>query len=156
MVDEQQLRTVPNSSLDLNFLLTNSAWGSQEVSPDLKKKLTKAAVTDENGNEVVTEESLWGILNYYTRDMRLGNLDKSELDYCRHYIQLAGDYLSVPFMVEPFIICLSRAASILETSQSKGGFLRRIINTLRSENVSQQIEPPKKAFFGGPKPGGNV
>jgi len=65
-------------------------------------------------------------------------------------IDLANDYLSEN-MIEPFIIALSRAVSIMETSQSKGGFLRRQMNTLTHKQVSQNLEPPKRGFFGGGK-----
>jgi hypothetical protein len=51
-------------------------------------------------------------------------------------------------MIEPFLICLSRVATLLEISQSKGGFLRKQMNTLRMENMQGEIEPPKKSLFG--------
>jgi hypothetical protein len=53
--------------------------------------------------------------------------------------------------VEPFLICLSEVAGILETSQSKGGFLRKQHNTFTTENKQQNLEPPKKSLWGTPK-----
>jgi hypothetical protein len=144
-------RSLPTNDLDLNLMLTNSVWGSTEVNQDLKDKLNKSSTeTDKNGKVIVTKSSLWGLLGFFTRDMRLGNLSdfNNELIVCRYHIDLANDLLSVD-MNEPFLISLSRSANILETSQSKGGFLRRIMNTLRHENVNENREPPKKGFFGG-------
>ena len=146
-------RVLPNSDLDLQLMVTDSQWGSDEISQDLKNKLTRYfsnGEKDENGNLKVDKETLWGILGFFTRDMRLGNLSSwdGELQTCRYMIDLAGDLLDAD-MIEPFIIALSRAACILETSQSKNGFLRKAMNTLRQEHISQQNEPTKKSFFGG-------
>jgi len=87
--------------------------------------------------------------------MRLGNLSSfdNELQTCRYFIDLANDLLNVD-MIEPFLIALSRAATILETSQSKSGFLRKAMNTLRQESSHQNLEPPKKKFFGGKQDNG--
>lgn len=159
MTNYDEARSLPTSELDLNLMLTNSVWGRTEVPNELKDKLSKIwclkdnngkQIFDQQGRPVVDKASLWGLLGFYTRDMRLGNLSTydNELQYCRYMIDLAGDFLQVD-MYEPFIICLSRAATLLETSQSKGGFLRKTMNTLRQESVNQTLEPPKKGFFGG-------
>lgn len=146
-------RSLPTSDLDLNLMLTDSVWGRKEVSQELKDKLNKYYVeTAADGQQTFSKSSLWGLLGFFTRDMRLGNLSAfdNELQTCRYHIDLANDMLNVD-MIEPFLVSLSRAASILETSQSKSGFLRRMMNTLRQEHVQQQLEPPKKGFFGGNK-----
>lgn len=155
MTETTQLRSVPHSDLDMNLMLTNSVWGNPEVSSDLREHLTKYysdGSKDEDGNLNVTKRELWGLLSFYTRDIRLANLSRidNELQTCRYFLNLAGDLLQVN-MVEPFLISLSRAATILETSQSKGGFLRKMMNTLRQEHYKQEIEPPKKSMFGGQK-----
>jgi len=155
MSEEQytNISPTPQTDLDLNLMLTNSVWGRTEVPPELKARLTKYyAGVDEDGKPNITKESLWGLLGFYTRDMRLGNLGffDNELQTCRYMIDLANDFLTVD-MIEPFLVSLSRAATILETSQSKGGFLRRITNTLRQEHITQNIEPSKKSVLGGAK-----
>jgi len=153
MTDEDQQRSLPSNDLDLNLMLTDSVWGRAEVSKELRDRLRKDyAEEGEDGRVVVTKASLWSLLSFYTRDMRLANLSSfdNELMVCRYYIELANDLLNSD-MIEAFIISLSKAATILETSQSKGGFLRRTMNTLRQENIHQQMEPPKKGFFGGKK-----
>ena len=153
MGEEELIRSLPTNDLDLNLMLTNSVWGSKEVPQELRDKLLRFnKTTDENGQVQMDKASLWGLLGFFTRDMRLGNLSSfdNELQTCRYHFDLANDYLSVD-MGEPFIIALERGVNIVETSQSKGGFLRRITNTLRHENISQNSEPPKKQFFGGSK-----
>lgn len=132
-------------------MTTDSVWGKNEVSPELRARLSNYFMQKgPDGKEVVTSESLWGLLNFYTRDMRLANLStwNGELQYCQYYLDLAGDLLQAN-MKEPFIITLSRVATILELSQSKGGFLRRKMNTFTQEHISNQLEPPKKNLFGG-------
>jgi len=146
-------RTLPTSELDLNMMLTNAVWGRPEVSNELKERLMKHySETGTDGKVVVTSGSLWGLLGFYTRDMRLANLSEwnKELQTCRYMIDLANDYLSEN-MVEPFIIALSRAVNIMETSQSKQGFLRKQMNTITQKHQTQSMDPPKKQFFGGAK-----
>lgn len=155
MMAETQPRVMPHSDLDLNLMLTDSVWGHPDVSLDLREQLTKLysdGQKDEKGNLVCTKKEMWGLLSFYTRDMRLGNLSRidNELQTCRYFLNLAGDFLQEN-QIEPFLICLSRVATILETSQSKGGFLRKIMNTLRQEHYKQELEPPKKSMFGGKK-----
>jgi len=153
MSDNDYVRSLPASELDLNLMLTDSVWGKNEVSQELRDRLNRYyREIDEDGNEKIIKSSLWGLLGFFTRDMRLGNLSafNNELETCRYHIDLANDLLTVE-MIEPFLISLSRTANILETSQSKGGFLRKINNTLRQEHYKQEMEPPKKKFFGGKK-----
>ena len=167
MSEEQQnnLRTVPQSSIDLNFMLTDSVWGRNEVPQGLKDKLNKTTlqrddkgdiifIKDKDGNfiPVGTTASLWENLSIFTRDMRLGNLSEwdNELLTVRYMINLASDLLAVN-MIEPFTVAISQSATILETSQSKKGFLRRGMNTLRQEHIQQNLDPPKKSLFGGAK-----
>lgn len=150
---EDQFRQLPASDLDFNLMMTDSVWGRHEVNKDLKEKLEKYYLeTGQDGQQYVTKKSMWGLLGFYTRDIRLGNLSEwnGELDACRYYLDLANDLLLVD-MIEPFLIALSRAATILETSQSKRGFLRKLMNTLRQEHIKQELEPPKKSMFGGKK-----
>ena len=150
-MSQEQTRVSPQSDIDFNYLTTDSAWGRPDVPQELKDKLSKFyQSTDKEGQVTVSKESLWATLGFYTRDIRLANLSEwnGELKACRYWLDLAGDYLSVD-MVEPFLICLSRSATMLETSQSKGGFLRRIMNTLTHHNINSNQEPAKKGFFGG-------
>jgi len=148
---EQEVRSVPQSDLDLNLLITNSVWGKQEVPKEIRERLNRFYnYVDEDGKSKITVSSLWGTLGFYTRDMRLGNLSEwnGELEKTRYMIDLAANCLSKNYP-GAFLVSLSVAATILETSQSKTGFLRRINNTLRQEHIQQNLEPPKKSFLGG-------
>lgn len=147
-------RMLPRSDLDFNLMTTDAVWGSPYISEALRERVSKYFVSyNEKNEEIVTKDDLWGLLGFYTRDMRLANLSmfNGELNYCQYYLDLANDFLQAN-MIEPFLICLSRVATVLELSQSKGGFLRRRMNTFTSEHFQGDIEPKKKSLFGaGPK-----
>ena len=155
---QQQVRVRPQSNLDFNLMITETLWGSQFVSPELQSHLTKQfqmtdsegrPVYDEQGKPLVSEQALWGLMSFYTRDLRLSNLSykTNEIQYCLHYLNLAGDCLKEGY-IKPFLKALSEVASVTELAQSKGGFLRRQMNTLRTENVDEFLEPKKKNIFG--------
>jgi len=153
MSDEQQRpRVLPQSELDLALMTTNSMWGQEDVPPGLKARLERVyQTTNEAGQTQQFTQSLWGLLGFYTRDMRLANLGEwnGEIEYCKTFLDLANDFLQCN-QTEPFLICLSRVATVLELSQSKGGFLRKKMNTFTQENITKD-EPPKKSLFGGRK-----
>lgn len=150
MTEEQKKdpRVVPVTELEAGMMITDPKWGDQYINSDLKKKLkimvkkkipAGATIKTPDGDFQLTrdmmvaeEEELWGLLNYYTRDLRLANLSKDELRYCQHYLDLAGDLLQ-DGKKRAFIIGLSRAVTILELSQSKGGFLRKRLGTFTRE-----------------------
>jgi len=137
MTEEQLPRYVPEDPLDLNLLLTDPEWGKQGSGPDLQ--------IDANNLE-----NYWGVLRFYGRDIRLSNLSSGEITYCTHYLDLATDLLKEG-MKEPFILALGRVATVTETSQGRGGFLRKQNNTLTQEYKGVNGEPPKKSLMGGKK-----
>jgi hypothetical protein len=163
MSNEVDNGRMPTSDLDLNLMITNNQWGSKEVSEELKDTLSKyyevpvdTGMKDENGKAIIEmqkfKESMWGILDFYTRDIRLGNLSvwDGELKDTRWNLDLAGHFIQLEIpLTQPFLVSLRKAITIIETSQSKGGFLRTKMNTLRHESLNQNIEAPKKSFFGG-------
>lgn len=144
-------RVIPLTELDLQMQMVEPEWGKTGISRELRSQLQQYAIDDDG--QVFDEGSLWGLLGYYTRDIRLGNLSYAmgEMKYCRYYLDLAGDLLSAK-MYKAFLVSLQRAVTIIELSQSKGGFLRRRQNTITSESYNrQETEPPKKGFFSGKK-----
>jgi hypothetical protein len=155
--DKKQYRIVPQGELDFNMMVINTVWGDTNIPEGLKDKLTKYTYVldknnniakDDKGEPIINKDALWELLGFYTRDMRLGNIrDKFQLVYCQYYLDLANDLLREDYII-PFCICISRAATVLELSQSWQGFLREKLTTIRSENVNTNIEPPKKNFFG--------
>ena len=143
-------RVLPRSDLDFNLMTTNGVWGTKDINPELQARLMKYyAYKDENGAVKIDKSSLWSLLGFYSRDLRLANLStwNGEVFYCQYYLDLSADFLRED-MIEPFLICLSRVASVLELSQSKGGFLRRRMNTFSQENITGELEPKKKTLFG--------
>lgn len=155
--EEQKVsrRVMPQSGLDFNLMLTDTMWGSSYISGSLKEKIRQRAKISE-GEVDFDKEAAWELLSFYTRDLRLSNLSNinGEFAYCQYYIDLAGDLLREGFP-EAFAASLARAATILELSQSKGGFLRKRQNTLTSEQLQGEVESPKKRLlFGGKKNGG--
>jgi hypothetical protein len=148
----EKKRNVPVSDLDLQMQMIEPAYGKGGIGEGLHEKLKRYIMVGENdqGQPVVDEQSAWDILGYYTRDIRLGNLDKftGEYAFVKYYLDLAGDLLQAG-LINSFLIALSRAASVIEISQSKGGFLRRRINTLTSENKYSGLETGKRNIFTG-------
>ena len=157
--DKTQRRVLPQSELDLALMTTDSVWGKDEVHSNFLKKLRKYfEIKRGEGAAELDYESLWNTtMSYFTRDIRLGNLSanpmNSEVNEVRHYLRLAGDCLSEGY-IKAFLACLRRVAEITEVSQSKGGFLRKLLQTFRQETYHQEIEPPKKSLFGTKKKGG--
>lgn len=143
-------RIMPQSGLDFNMMLTDTMWGSSFVGSKLKEKIRQRI---RNGENDFDKEAAWELLSFYTRDLRLSNLSSltGELNYCQYYIDLAGDFLREGYP-EAFATSLARAATLLELSQSKGGFLRKRQNTLTQEQLQGELEPQKKRLlFGGRK-----
>jgi len=142
-------RRVPTNNLDFSFMTIDPAWG-KEATQELHSLLIESGeiTKDDSGKEVIVEDRhLWGILNYFTRDLRLGNLNNELYLRALRYIDLAGDCISRN-LIKGFLASLRRVISILELSQSRGGFLRRRSNTFTQENFESPLEPKKKTFFG--------
>lgn len=146
-------RKIPANELDLSFMTTESAWG-KEVTDELNDRLVEIGATyDENG--VVTgveKRHLWGLYSYYTRDMRLSNLNQERYIYCLNWLGIAGDCLRCNY-IHSFMTALSRVIDALELSQSVGGFLRRRTNTVTQESnlIPGQQDKQNKGLFGGLK-----
>lgn len=159
MSEEQveDFRETPVSGLDMELMLTNPKWG-QEIPRGLKEKLKEKSydieVVGDKRKIRINETSLWEVLGFYTRDLRLGNLNYTEVKYCQYWLNLARDCLSDGYK-KAFIASLSRAATVLELSQSKGGFLRKLFN--RVEHYQHQVledKNSKKGLFGQKKDDG--
>lgn len=134
MSNEETPRYAPKDPLDLNLMLTDPEWGKANTSPEALEKL-------------------WTILKIFNRDIRLGNLRDAEIKYCVHHLDLASDLLlSLPSdQLKPVMVEIERGASVTETSQGRGGFLRKQQNTFtQNQNVTQN-EPRKRLISGGIK-----
>lgn len=168
-------RLSPSSDLDLQLLVTNPVWGKGlEIQGNIKDSLTKVSITKLKKGDIIiregkpyeltsdfneeTDRNLWDELQaIYTRDLRLGFLASwnGETEQVKYYVDLAGDLLQEGFK-EPFMKCLKRSVTILEVSQSKGGFLRNRQATFTHESISKE-DIPKRNLLGMKKQtgGGN-
>lgn len=165
MSDDGVKRITPQSGLDLNLMLTDTMWGSPQVRAQIEVKLKsreeRVKMLARLGKpkteyDAGDKAAAWELLAFYTRDMRLANLNPliGEVQYCQHYIDLAGDLLRDGY-TEAFATSLARAATLLELSQSKNGFLRKRQNTLTQEHLQGELETKKKSLiFGGNKSNG--
>ena len=137
-------RVTPRPSTDLDFQqqLTDPFISSPYVDPDFVDKFKEFSyrfdkdgnvLLDESGKPlVVVKNDLFSVLQMFTRDWRLGNINmKEEAWYIRHHLDLASDILIN--LGDDFrksaLMSFERALAVNETSQSKGGFLRKILNT---------------------------
>ena len=135
---------------------------------------TIVVVVERNTGKFVTtitqkkliRQGYWEILGYYTRDLRLGNLDDGsnpfkpdEVAYCEYHLNLAGDELNYYHDNLPhgfhkaFFAHIRRVASKIEISHSKHGWFRKQGGTVRSEVKYEGIPPDQsgiKRFAGIP------
>jgi hypothetical protein len=151
---QQKINMSPMSDLELNYMVTEPVWGN-EVSEEFKDALKEVYLIKNQQDEIEEiKESLWGILALYTRDIRLSNLAHNivfdELTYVRYYLDLSADLLASGYK-KASLVALKNAITIIETSQGKGGFLRRQMQTFRTEQKQEILEPKRKTLFGGNK-----
>jgi hypothetical protein len=177
MTDET-MRQMPINELDYNLQLTDPKWGQEmnsgfmnrmgekskieKIKEFLEKEIEEGRLTEETAQfyydtfiEILKDDndSMWAVLSFYSRDLRLANLSvwDGELAYCEQHLNFAGDCLQMG-LKRSFLIVIKSVASKLELSQSKGGFLRKRMGTLTTENINSE-EPKKKSFFGMKKEG---
>jgi hypothetical protein len=131
------------------MMTVDTNWGGN-VSPALINKLQQMegkAEVDSNGQYKIKSSELWGLLSYYTRDLRLGNLDKDSYLVCNEWINFAGTCLNEGY-VNSFITALSTVISMVELSQSRGGFLRKRLGTFTQEHYNEFSDKnQKKGLF---------
>lgn len=144
----------PTNEIDLQAMTTMPFISSDYMSDRVRNLFREfSADIDENGKitKINITKDYWALMEIYTQDFRLGNLNKDELEYFNYHMNIASDILTT--MPENFNRCalfhIQRAVAIMESSQSKGGFLRRLFNTV-IQNLSQkdESEPPRRNFFG--------
>jgi hypothetical protein len=150
----QNRRFLPDTNVEFYASTTQTNWGKLEnVSIELRDKLinTKFYVNDKN--ELITDStSNWELLSYFTQDMRLANLTEmdNEYKYCVYYLELGGDFLRCGYP-KAFMACINKIATHLELSQSKGGFLRKRMSTMVTENKHEVTENKTGGLFGAKK-----
>lgn len=144
---DQDRRIIPDSDLDMRWFALNPEWGRGGVPGVLRAKLTRGgkSFVDSDGNEYAApeKEELWDYLSFYTRDIRLGFLNKKDVDYCEFWLEMASNFLHDD-LLESFYKALNKVISKIEVSQSREGNLRRNTKTTTSEQRLSYEEPPKR------------
>jgi len=135
----QRANNTPENALDFNMQMLDPLWGKEgKINSELKKKLQQSKFFKDykTGKETETKDELWALLGTYTRDLRLGNLDKEEILYCEHYLNLAEDLLKEGY-INSFIIALSRVNEKISTEEI-GNFIKTIYE---GKNVTYLFDP---------------
>lgn len=150
-------RYIPNSDAEYQKDITRPSWADRGQMPGLDQKVTKKYVlTDASGNPVIDQktglprevpESLLNIYEMFTQDIRLGNLDKDEIDWCRLHLDVAHDLLQCGY-TDSALVVLERGVSVIETSHSKKGWLRELLGTITQRQFSEHREPKKSIWTG--------
>lgn len=140
------------SELDLQKQTLEPGWTQNKAAfiPWLNEEGEQMFAQD--GTPLFVPAGEWRELAMFTSDLRFGNLTGEEVDFCRHFTDLAFDlkqagYASCPVMAH------ERAINVYESSQSRDGFLRKLMNTLIKKEEHTMREAPKKSIFGGGKGG---
>jgi hypothetical protein len=150
----------PSNDIDLQYMTTLPHISSDYMSERIRNKFREFDyVRDKNGEVVFEEDGTpklsitrddWANMEIFTQDFRLGNLSSTEINEVRYHVDLASDIMNAlpAFCIKPALIPLQRSIGITETSQSKGGFLRKLFNTFFNKQSVVQQEPSKRSFFG--------
>jgi len=171
IVQNQEGRS-PANDLDFQMMMIDGKWGGSDLNEDLRNRLyTSRWIRMAPGSEIhymekvdgqwveknrvlvaeeiiETKEFLWGELSFYTRDFRLANLNDKDYVEARHYTLLAADLIRMN-MKKAFTVCLTRVITILELSQSRGGFLRKLLGI--QHKIEEHREIPESPSLILPK-----
>ena len=159
-VQTQKPVSKPTNEIDMQMITTFPFISSDHMSDRIRNKFREFAyVVDEKGERVKDDQGndqlqvtrdLWANMELFTQDFRLGNLNKDESFYVRYHIDLCSDILTAlpESFHKPALIALERSIAVTETSQSKGGFLRRMFNTFFQHSSVKEDAPTKRSFFG--------
>ena len=159
-VQVQKPLSKPSNEIDLQAMTTMPFISSDQMSDRIRNKFREFAyVVDADGKQILDADGnpqlqvtkdLWATMELFTQDLRLGNLNKDERYYVKYHVDMCIDTLTVlpDRFNKPALLMLSRATSELETSSSKGGFLRRLFNTFFQHSSVKEDAPTKRSFFG--------
>jgi len=167
-VQKQKPISKPSNEIDLQALTTTPFISSDYMSDRIRNKfrdfayvmedvvdaegaISRQVKIDADGSPMLqVTKDLWASMELFTQDLRLGNLNKDERFYVNYHLDLCMDTLTVmpASFSKPALIMLSRATVELETSSSKGGFLRRMFNTFFQHSSVKEDAPTKRSFFG--------
>jgi len=163
MSGNQQIQPRPNTDLDFQQSLTDPFISTPFVDKGFTDKFKEFEYKSDKEGEIILnedgtpklylKEDLFSVLQMFTRDWRLGNINmREEAVYIRHHLDLTSDILIN--LGDDFrksaLMCFERALAVNETSQSKGGFLRKILNTFihKQSGMDDENNKNKRNFMG--------
>jgi hypothetical protein len=147
---QENYNSLPENNLDFNMRIINPAWSDAIPNLVAKSKDGKYRYIEADGDIYLNAKDIVTNLDFFTRDIRLSNYSEADIKLVRWYLEYAGMVVNQKYF-EAFNFCLIQVANISETSQGRGGFLRKIFNTLRMENVQGAIPTANKNFMTGKK-----
>jgi len=159
-IQKQKQKLRANTSIDLQAMTIEPFLPSEYVSDRLRNKFREFAyVLDKEGNYVLDKNKqpmikisrdIWGAIEIFTQDWRLGNASRQEIKYIVYNLDLCIDILTVlpDEFNRPAFLLLSRSTAVMETSQSYKGFLRNLFNTFFHNQTLKEDTPSKRNFFG--------
>ena len=154
--DQVNTKPMLNNTLDFNMQIINPDWKNAKPTVSgsdfgIIKVNDDGTVTHTNKLKVgtyVNVDDLMSEIDFFSRDIRLSNYTPKDILMARWFASFGGDMVSAGYF-RAFKYCFKEVAVISETSQGRGGFLRKILNTIRSENENKILEPNKKNFWTG-------
>lgn len=149
-------KPVLNNSIDFNMEIINPDWKSAK--PSISTNEFSIIIVKDDGKvehsekikpgHYVNVDDLMSEIDFFSRDIRLSNYNDKDIELARWYASFGGDMISAGYY-RAFKYCFKEVAVISETSQGRKGFLRKMLNTIRSENEQKILEPKKSSFWNG-------
>lgn len=146
VMEDQVMRDIPLNDYDLQGRELEPDWGKPTADNALKQAFRKQVQNQRLDADAYEERDLWGLLTMYTRDLRQGNLNTNELYYSRYHLDTAETLLQHGYK-ETALKMLSYAVTVMETSQAKGGFFRRLKRTVFSQQRQTLQDNTQKSIF---------
>jgi len=141
-VQKQKPLSKPSNEIDLQAVTTTPFISSDSLSDRIRNKFRDFAyVLDSEGERVLDENGAPAV--QVIKDLWERFYVKYHLDWCLDTLTVMPQGFS-----KPALISLARATSELESSSSKGGFLRRLFNTFFQHSSIKDDAPTKRSFFG--------
>ena len=166
-MDYEDSKLIPDNSIEFEYTIIDPEWGEDSaINPELKKLLVKMTPNivnkgerfiDEEGNVQTADDTmiiikytdLWQQTGILTKDARLSNFTKVDIEDFRYFYDLGYDCLNMNCN-EAAVMCLARGGVIGESSQGRTGFLR---NNMRERRIIRKTTESKEkngmSFFSG-------
>jgi hypothetical protein len=150
-LQKEKTKTNPNNEIDFQNATTSPFISSEFMTDRVRNKFRDRVIVESEGKkEIRTVRDYWANMELFTQDLRLSNINKDESFYVRYNYDLAQDILTTlpTNFSKSALILIERSTVVLETAQSKSGFLRRMFNSFFQHTSSKEEPQTKRSFFG--------